>query len=80
MKLSGEQVQAVQWAAFKDTTMPTRRALAQVLEMGLVTAPVTGVDPHWRVLPEGVAELRARGLARDRVGKRPGMTRRRVAA
>lgn len=80
MKLSGEQVQAVQWAAFKGTPKPTRRALEQVVELGLAKAPVPGRDPHYRITPDGAVELRARNLTRDQVGKRPGLTRRRVAA
>lgn len=86
MKLSGEQVQAVVWVAFKDTAVPTRRALGQVVEMGLATAPVAGKDPQYRITQEGARELRSRDLSRERPGKRrhpmgaPAPTRGRVAA
>jgi hypothetical protein len=70
LKLSGPQVQALVWVAFKDGVKPTRRALDQVTEMELVTPPVKGHDPHWRPTHACFTELRARKLDRPRHGKK----------
>jgi hypothetical protein len=73
MRLSGAQSQALVWVAFKDGAKPTRRALAQIVDLGLATAPGRD-DPHHRLTTEGGKLLRSLGLARDRPGKRRGVT------
>lgn len=70
MKLSGPQVQALVWVAFKDVERPPMRALNQIVRLGLVKPPVPGHDPHYRPLDAAFAELRARGLDRGRPGKK----------
>jgi hypothetical protein len=70
MKLSGVQVQALQWAAFKDVERPPMQALNQVVELGLVKPPVPRHDPHYRPTERAFVELRARGLDRGRKGKK----------
>jgi hypothetical protein len=69
-RLTGAQLQALVWVAFKDGAKPTRRALEQMAELELVTRPVPGHDPHWRPTDECFTELRRRGLDRNRPGKK----------
>jgi hypothetical protein len=68
--LSGVQLQALVWAAFKDGERPPRRALDQMTELGLIVAPVPGHDPHYRPTAACFTELRSRGLDRPRHGKK----------
>lgn len=70
MRLSGVQVQALVWVAFKDVDKPTRRALEQIVDMELAVAPVRGTDPHYRVTDAGMAELRSRQLGRPSRGRK----------
>lgn len=69
-RLSGAQVQALVWVAFKDGAKPTRRALEQMAELELISPPVPNHDPHWRPTQACMDELRARGQDRPRHGKK----------
>lgn len=70
MKLSGVQRQALRYVAYRDVVKPTRRALGQLREMGLVTSP-TADDANWRLTQEGGRVLRSEGLAKDSANARP---------
>lgn len=62
-RLSGQQNQALTWVAYRTGAKPSKRALKQLEEMGLATAPRPGHDVHWRLTQDGGQLLRRSGLA-----------------